>query len=259
MRKYNIVSRRLYNCWNGMKRRCNSPNNKDSKYYYGKGITYCEEWKDYHAFQDWALSHGYADDLTLDRIDGNCSYCPENCRWITIQEQQRNRSSCLYFTHDGETRTLAEWARIFGINRATLHDRIFLLGYSFEDAISTNQRLLGKYTIEIEYAGKTYTQSQFVKKFRTSHKRVSELRNKGYSVERIVHELTNNYKPKTRNKSCKIFVEYNGEKHSLKKWSEITEIPYHVLLKRYHSQNWCTEKMLTTPPIESFRRIKERK
>lgn len=139
--KYKIVNRRIYECWWNMKSRCDSANRKDSEYYHDKGISYCEEWNVYENFQTWALENGYDDNLTLDRVNGSLPYCPKNCRWITIAEQQRNRSNCLYFTHNGETKTLTEWARIYGINRTTLHDRIYKLGYSFEDAIKTNGRI----------------------------------------------------------------------------------------------------------------------
>lgn len=189
-KKYDIKNRRIYDCWWNMRNRCDKGNRADSKYYHDKNITYCDDWKDYHAFQDWAINHGYSDNLTLDRIDSKKSYCPENCRWITIQQQQRNRSCCLYFTHDGETKTLSEWAKQYGINRTTLHDRIFKLGYSFEQAISTNGRMVAKTAILIVYNGEILNQSQFVKRFKTSHKRVNSLRSRGYTTEQIVDAVT---------------------------------------------------------------------
>lgn len=194
-----IKNRRLYYCWSGMKQRCRSAKRKDSKYYYYKKIGYCDEWESFENFQEWALNNGYADNLTLDRIDGDKSYSPSNCRWITIQEQQRNRSFCLYFTYEGETKTLAEWARVFGVDRTTLHDRIFVFGYPFEEAIKSH--IMKRGSKPIKYNDKIYTQSEFVKMFKTSHQRVNNLRNKGYSVDQIVEELTNNYKPKKLN--CK--------------------------------------------------------
>lgn len=183
--KYQIENKRIFVCWWNMRLRCDSSQRKDSKYYHDKGISYCEEWSNYQNFQKWALENGYKDNLTLDRIDGDLPYCPENCRWITIEEQQRNRSFCLYFSHNGETKTLAEWARIYGINRTTLHDRIYKLGYSFEEAVN---KPLGecKTNIMYEYHGERMSQSQFAKKLGTSHQRISRLRIKGYSTEEIV-------------------------------------------------------------------------
>lgn len=82
---------RLYSCWSDMRNRCNCTNRKAYKYYGGRGIKVCKEWDDYNTFKIWATNNGYADNLTLDRINPDGNYKPANCRWITIQEQQRNR------------------------------------------------------------------------------------------------------------------------------------------------------------------------
>ena len=77
---------RLYTIWFGMRQRCNNPNKESYGYYGGKGVSVCDEWNDYKTFKDWAINHGYQDALTLDRIDPNGNYCPQNCRWITRSE-----------------------------------------------------------------------------------------------------------------------------------------------------------------------------
>lgn len=82
---------RLYNIWRAMRQRCQNPNSTKFADYGGRGIRVCGEWQSYPAFRDWALSHGYADDLSIDRIDFNGNYEPNNCRWATVKVQNNNR------------------------------------------------------------------------------------------------------------------------------------------------------------------------
>jgi hypothetical protein len=84
---------RLYTVWSNMKARCSNPQDNRWKYYGAKGITVCTEWENsYSKFQTWALSNGYSDFLTIDRIDNSKNYCPENCRWATIYVQATNKT-----------------------------------------------------------------------------------------------------------------------------------------------------------------------
>lgn len=77
---------RLYTIWCGMRQRCENPHREAYRLYGGKGVKVCDEWNDYNAFKTWAESNGYADNLSIDRIDPDKGYCPENCRWITLSE-----------------------------------------------------------------------------------------------------------------------------------------------------------------------------
>ena len=89
---HNLTKTRQYNIWQGIKRRATNINDIDYLYYGGRGITICDEWKnDFMSFYDWAMSNGYSDELSIDRVDNNGNYCPENCRWSTHIMQCRNR------------------------------------------------------------------------------------------------------------------------------------------------------------------------
>lgn len=104
--------------------RCSNPKDKFYKDYGGRGIEVCDEWRhNSTAFLEWAMANGYADDLTIDRIDNNGNYCPENCRWATLKEQANNKRKHT-ITYNGETHTVKEWASITGLHYATIHKRI---------------------------------------------------------------------------------------------------------------------------------------
>jgi len=117
--------KRLHAIWKGVKSRCNNPNRKSYKYYGGRGIKICEEWdKSYVAFRDWSVANGYQENLTIDRIDTNGHYCPENCRWTTCRVQSNNTRRNHVIEAYGEAHTMAEWARINNISYHTMKTRL---------------------------------------------------------------------------------------------------------------------------------------
>jgi hypothetical protein len=116
---------RLYKTWESMKERCNNPHNKSYQRYGGKGIKVCAEWNSsFESFHSWAMAEGYDEGLTIDRIDNAKGYIPDNCRWVTTAEQNRNYSRNHMITYHGVTKCLSDWADQFGINRATVLFRL---------------------------------------------------------------------------------------------------------------------------------------
>lgn len=106
----------IYRAWKRMLNRCYDTNNASYQHYHAKNIEVCTEWKySFENFLRWSLEHGWCLGLTLDRIDNNGGYAPHNCRWTTSKVQARNRSTCIYLTHNGETKSLIEWCEIFGV------------------------------------------------------------------------------------------------------------------------------------------------
>lgn len=119
-----MYNTRIHYIWANMKSRCYNPKNNHFDSYGARGITVCDEWlNSFEAFYEWAMSHGYADNLTIDRIDNDGNYCPENCRWATIADQNRNKRNSIHIEIDGKTQTLSQWAKESGVPKSTISYR----------------------------------------------------------------------------------------------------------------------------------------
>ena len=127
---------RLYSIYRNMRTRCYNKNTTSYKDYGARGITVCDEWlNDYKLFSDWAMSNGYRDDLTLDRINYDKGYSPDNCRWVTTKVQSNNTRRNHYVTLNGITKTLKEWSEFYNINYRTVRDRL-VRGWNYYDALT---------------------------------------------------------------------------------------------------------------------------
>ncbi len=132
--KHGMTNTRLFKIWSCMKQRCYYPKYIDYCSYGGRGIKVCDEWKNsFQTFASWAISNGYNNALSIDRINVDGDYTPQNCRWATNIEQANNRRNNHYLTYHGERHSIAEWSRIKNISYDTLKSRI-ALGWSVEDA-----------------------------------------------------------------------------------------------------------------------------
>lgn len=117
---------KLYNVWKNMKTRCYDK--KSDRYYaYGaRGIRICDEWlNDFHCFAKWAYKNGWKVGLSIERMDFNGNYEPQNCCFITMREQARNKTSNVLVSYNGVTKCVAEWAEEIGIDAKTIYARIY--------------------------------------------------------------------------------------------------------------------------------------
>ena len=145
--KYNWSNERIGSIFNGIKDRCYNKNNKSYKWYGEKGVKVCKEWIDNaKLFEIWALSNGYEDNLTIDRIDENKDYCPENCRWVTNINNAKYKSTTSLIEVDGETHTGKDWAKILGFGPNLINN--YIRKYGLENTIEFIKRYQKKPFLE---------------------------------------------------------------------------------------------------------------
>lgn len=124
---------KAFRCWCGMKQRCDNPKSSDYKYYGGRGIGYCESWKKFENFLSDMGNPSPRD--TIERLDVNKDYSPENCIWLPRTLQNRNKRNNRLLTHDGKTQTVAEWAKELNMNYSTIRSRL-RYGWSDSEALT---------------------------------------------------------------------------------------------------------------------------
>ena len=190
----NGVKERLYGVYYSIKARCYNPNVDYYDRYGGRGIVMCDEWKDsYENFKQWALSTGYDENAekgvyTIERIDVNGNYCPENCCWKTFKGQANNKRTNHVIEYRGEKHTLSEWAEILDINYTTLQSRICVYGWDIEKAFTTPINKYPTYT----YNGETHTILEWSKITGISRSTLSDrIYKHHWDIERALTESTN--------------------------------------------------------------------
>lgn len=119
------TDKRLGKIWYDIQNRCYNEKCQAYKNYGARGIKVCDEWRSsYSAFENWAYSSGYSCDLTIDRINVNLGYSPNNCRWVTKSQQCNNRRNNVFLEYNGEKHSLAEWAKIMGMSTQAFWQRV---------------------------------------------------------------------------------------------------------------------------------------
>lgn len=126
---------RLYGIWQGIKKRCENKNCSNYKNYGGRGIKVCAEWNTFENFFQWAMNNGYSESLTIDRIDTDGNYDPNNCRWVDYITQANNKRNNRLITVFGETHTMSEWSKIKHIPYSRLNSRVNQYKMNDEQAV----------------------------------------------------------------------------------------------------------------------------
>lgn len=160
------MNKTLRKRYNNIKDRCYNPKNKSYHRYGGRGINVCQEWlDDYNAFEIWALSNGFQENLAIDRIDNDGDYSPNNCRFVSLKENNQNRRTTTFYTINGETKNLQQWCDKYGLKRGTVVTRL-QHGMPIEQALTkpvnsgrNKTELIGKRfgrLLVLDYAGDEY-------------------------------------------------------------------------------------------------------
>lgn len=173
-------NKRLWTIWHGIKKRCLFENEPRYPQYGGRGITICQSWIDsFDNFAEWAYENGYQSDLTIERIDVNGNYCPENCKWITRKEQANNKRDTIWIDYKGRHVQLRKLCNEMELHYDAIHNRITKLGWDAEKAIDTPMQTDGSLRSECRKRGLNY---------RTVSSRINKL---GWTREKALSFPTN--------------------------------------------------------------------
>ena len=235
------IKKKLYGVWEGIKQRCNNPNQPAYKHYGARGITMCEEWSEnFNKFYIWALDNGYKEGLSIDRIDVDKGYSPENCRWADRKTQMNNRRNSFLITYNGEIKSITEWAKQYGLKRATIQQRLDT-GCELDRLFLSIEEY--KKTSEIKHG----TLIEYLKE--------ASLKN-GLSVETMKYRIYKHKVPlekailpekeyaEYRKLNWKKTYTYNGETLFLKEWAEKYNMKPKMLYNRICRDKSPLEKAL---------------
>jgi hypothetical protein len=229
--------------WRSMKDRCCNSNNKTFSYYGGRGIYVCERWR--NSFENFFEDMGYCPEgLTLDRIDNDGPYSPDNCRWATLQEQGRNRRDNHWIEYNGESHTLVRWSEILNLSYSLLISRLNKHKWSVKRAFETpyipSHRRNEKALNFITYCNKTQTLSEWARELNVSP---TCLWNRLYRKKMPIEEALS----LSSREGVSVFLTYKGKTQTLSEWSREIGINKCALSQRLNEYKWSVEKALSTP------------
>lgn len=162
-RTHGMSRTRLYDIWANIKGRCFNPKNERYIDYGGRGIKMCSEWDaDFMNFYKWAMDNNYSDDLSIDRIDVNGDYCPENCRWVDNYVQANNTRTNHLITFNGKTQTISQWAREYNLQPYTIQSRL-KMGWNIKDILEISPDVYNNRDKKlIEFEGEYKTKAEWL-------------------------------------------------------------------------------------------------
>lgn len=168
---HGLSQKRIYSIFYGIKQRCYNPKSKAYKHYGGRGIKICSDWlNNFENFAKWSYENGYDDKLTIDRINYDESYCPENCRWVDMRTQANNRRNNHIITYKNKNYSVADFCRAFGLNEQTTRERINVYGITApEELLKKPHNLSSKSKIFISLAGKKQSLSEWCNQLGVSY------------------------------------------------------------------------------------------
>ena len=186
--KVNGKHTKLFRAWDAMKQRCYNKNHASYKDYGGRGIDICTEWReDFEAFHDWSIANGFSDDLSIDRIDNDKGYSPDNCRWVDAKTQIRNRRNTVTYNWKGSEYTLAELGELTGINKMTIKSRLNS-GATLEEALDPK---VNTSVLTMSYKGETKPIKQWCKELGLNYATVRNRHYKGWTDEEALTGIRN--------------------------------------------------------------------
>lgn len=186
--KVNGKKTKLFMAWDSMRQRCYNKNHASYKDYGGRGIDICPEWYgDFKVFHEWAVNNGFSEELSIDRIDNDKGYSPDNCRWVDAKTQIRNRRNTVTYEWQGEEYTLAELGELSGVNKMTIKSRLNS-GATLKEALSPK---VGNSVLLMTYKGETKPIKQWCTELSLNYPTVRNRHYKGWTDEEALTGIRN--------------------------------------------------------------------